>query len=211
MRRVLHACAAFALVVACSAARANSDPLSGLVAEGGGAGLGAAVLVERSRYAGGGRRNDLVPLNLYQGKHFYLHASRIGLHLDAGPRHRFDAFLAQRFEGFPSDRVPASLAGMAERQNGFDIGGRLVNSGNTSWTGQCVGNHWKNCIFKTTGYVFTQDLLNGALIENCVFASNHSFPLWLLADTKNTIIRNCTFAAWNSPVIKGGGGSRLGG
>lgn len=122
MRIVPHACAAIALGLACNAALANSDPLSGLIAEGGGAGLGAAVRVERSPYVGAGRRNDLLPLYLYEGKHFYLHASRIGLHLDAGPRHRFDAFLAQRFEGFPSDRVPASLAGMAERQTGFDVG-----------------------------------------------------------------------------------------
>ncbi len=96
-------------------------------------------------------------------------------------------------------------------QSNFDIGGRLVNSGNVAWTGQCVGNHWTGCIFKTTGYVFTQDLFNGALIENTVFASNHSYPLWLLANQQNVIIRNCTFYAWSSPAIKVEGDIRLGG
>jgi outer membrane protein len=96
--------------------------MTGLVSEGGGAGIGAAFRVERSPYAGGGNRNDLLPLYLYEGKHLYLHAYRIGLHLDSSPQHRFDVFLAHRFEGFPYDHVPASLAGMAERQPGLDVG-----------------------------------------------------------------------------------------
>jgi hypothetical protein len=96
-------------------------------------------------------------------------------------------------------------------QNNYDIGGRLVNSGNAAWVHQCIGNHWKNCVFRTTGYVFTQDLLNGATIENCVFASNHNYPLWLLGDVQNTIIRNCTFYAWMSPAMKVEGDIRLGG
>ena len=66
--------------------------------------------------------NDLLPLYLYEGKYFYLHSSRIGLHLDTSPSQRFDVFLAYRFEGHPYDRVPASLAGMAERQSGIDVG-----------------------------------------------------------------------------------------
>ncbi len=107
---------------ACTVASANSDPLIGLVAAPGGAGLGAAILRERSPYIGGGARNDLVPLYLYVGKNLYLHGYRIGLHLDSSPRHRFDAFLSHRFEGFPYDHVPASLAGMAERQPGLDAG-----------------------------------------------------------------------------------------
>jgi MipA family protein len=93
-----------------------------MASEPGGAGLGAALRIERSPYVGGGTRNDLVPLYLYEGKHLYLHAYRFGLHLDSSPKHRFDVFLSHRFEGFPSDRVPASLAGMAERQPGLDVG-----------------------------------------------------------------------------------------
>jgi outer membrane protein len=104
------------------AAKANSDPLTGLVAEPGGAGLGAALRLERSPYAGAGIRSDLLPLYLYEGKHVYLHAARIGLHLDSSPQQRFDVFLAHRFEGFPYDHVPASLVGMAGRQPGLDIG-----------------------------------------------------------------------------------------
>jgi outer membrane protein len=107
---------------ACSLAWGNSDPFVGLVAEPGGAGLGAALRQERSLYIGVGARNDLVPLYLYEGKYLYLHAYRIGLHLDSSPRHRFDVFLSHRFEGFPYDRIPASLAGMAERESGLDVG-----------------------------------------------------------------------------------------
>ena len=107
---------------ACTPGWANSDPLTGLVAERGGAGLGAALRLERSPYAGGGTRSDLVPLYLYEGKRLYLHADRIGLHLDSSPKHRFDVFLAHRYERFPHDRMPASLAGMAERQPGLDVG-----------------------------------------------------------------------------------------
>ena len=92
------------------------------MAEPGGAGLGAAIRFERSPYLGGGTRSDLVPLYLYEGKNLYLHAYRIGLHLDSTPRQRFDVFLAHRFEGFPYDRVPASLAGMASREAGLDAG-----------------------------------------------------------------------------------------
>lgn len=121
-----RAAVALALGAACSAvcavAWANSDPQTGLIPESGGAALGAAVRTERSPYVGGGRRNDLLPLYLYEGKHFYLHSSRIGLHLDTSPSQRFDVFLAYRFEGHPYDRVPASLAGMAERQSGIDVG-----------------------------------------------------------------------------------------
>jgi outer membrane protein len=113
---------AAALSVVCATAAANSDPLSGLVGEPGSAGLGFALRVERSPYRDAGTRTDLLPFYLYEGKHFYLHANRIGLHLDRGPSHRFDVFLTQRAEGFPSDRVPASLAGMAERQTGLDLG-----------------------------------------------------------------------------------------
>ncbi len=119
---VRHVAAAMALGFSCAGAWANSDSLTGLVAEKGGAGIGAAVRIERSPYVGAGRRNDLLPLYLYEGKHLYLHASRIGLHLDSSSRHRFDVFLAQRFEGFPHDRLPASLAGMAQRQSGIDVG-----------------------------------------------------------------------------------------
>ena len=92
------------------------------MADPGGAGLGFALRADRSPYLGGGTRYDLLPLYLYEGKHLYLHAYRLGWHLDASPTRRFDVFLSHRFEGIPYGRVPASLAGMAERQPGFDLG-----------------------------------------------------------------------------------------
>jgi outer membrane protein len=119
MPRVL---AALALGLACASASANSDPLIGVVSAPGDAGLGAAIRSERSLYQGAGTRNDLLPLYIYEGKHFYLHAYRVGLKLDSSERHRFDVFLSHRFEGFPFDRVPASLAGMADREPGLDVG-----------------------------------------------------------------------------------------
>ncbi len=111
-----------ACLVASAAALANSDPLVGVVSEPGGAGVGAALRMERSPYRGAGTRNDLVPLYLYEGEYLYLHAYRLGLKLEASERHRFDLFLSHRFEGFPYDRVPASLAGMAPRGPGLDYG-----------------------------------------------------------------------------------------
>lgn len=123
-RRRCTTLAAFGVAcgVACAAAFANSDPLVGVVSEPGGAGLGAALRMERSPYKGAGTRNDLVPLYLYEGKFLYLHAYRVGLKLERGEPHRFDVFLSHRFEGFPYDRIPASIAGMAERQPGLDFG-----------------------------------------------------------------------------------------
>lgn len=113
---------AIVLAIGCGTAWANSDPLTGLIAEPGGAGLGAAIRSERSPYVGGGSRNDFVPLYLYEGKHLYLHGPRLGVHLNSGPKHRFEVFLAHRFEGYPYDRIPASLAGMASREPGLDLG-----------------------------------------------------------------------------------------
>lgn len=88
----------------------------------GGAGLGVATRFESSVYRGGGTRNDLVPLYLYEGKRVFLEAYRIGLKLDENPDSRFDAFVGYRFEGFPYDRIPASLAGMTNRGAGVDLG-----------------------------------------------------------------------------------------
>jgi hypothetical protein len=96
-------------------------------------------------------------------------------------------------------------------QSGFDIGGRLCNSGSAPGQNLCVGNHWKGCIFQTTGYVFNQEMLNTAIIENTVFASNHNYPLWLLGDVRNTIIRNCTFLGLATTALKVDGDLRLGG
>ena len=42
--------------------------------------------------------------------------------IDQRPDRRLDMFLSHRFEGFPYNRIPASLAGMAERGPGVDAG-----------------------------------------------------------------------------------------
>lgn len=112
---------ALALLVA-TRASGNSDPLTGVLPANGAAGLGVALRFERSPYAGGGTRNDLVPLYLYEGQRVYLHAYRIGLKLERGDGRRADVFLSHRFEGYPYDRVPPSLAGMSKRAPGLDLG-----------------------------------------------------------------------------------------
>lgn len=122
LARAARACAALCLSVAALSARASSDPLTGLLAAPGGAGLGVATRFESSPYRGGGTRHDLVPLYLYDGKRVYLHAYRFGLKLVDRPEERIEAFLAHRFEGFPYDRIPPSLAGMTARQPELDFG-----------------------------------------------------------------------------------------
>lgn len=88
----------------------------------GGAGMGLAMRFENSAYRGWGTRNDLVPIYIYEGKRVFLEAYRVGLKLEATPDSRFDAFVSYRFEGFPYDRLPPSLAGMANRGPGVDLG-----------------------------------------------------------------------------------------
>lgn len=103
-------------------AHASTDPLSDLLSTPGSAGLGFAVRAEQSPYAGGGTRYDLLPLYLYEGKRVFLHGSRAGLKLFDDETQRVDLFLDQRFEGYADDRLPPSLAGMAERGSGLDAG-----------------------------------------------------------------------------------------
>jgi MipA family protein len=123
-KRLVALCAVMllALGVIPRVACATSDPLIGLLAAEGGAGLGLVTRFEQSPYRGAGTRNDLVPLYLYEGEKFYLHAYRLGWKFDDQPNSRFDVFLSHRFEGFPNDRIPASLAGMTGRQSGVDAG-----------------------------------------------------------------------------------------
>ncbi|MGE3161608.1 MAG: MipA/OmpV family protein [Burkholderiales bacterium] len=109
-----------ALAAPC-AASAYGDRFEAVLDEPG-AGSGGAVVAERSPYVGGGTRYDYLPVNIYAGEHAYLHSDRLGLKLDLGGARRVDAFLAHRFEGTPLDRLPASLAGMALREQGTDLG-----------------------------------------------------------------------------------------
>jgi len=125
VQAVRTAFAALTLGLAISPAHAADAPpiiAETLPVATGGAGLGAAVRVENSLYRGGGMRNDLVPLYVYEGKRAFLEAYRIGLKLHETPETRFDAFFGYRFEGFPYDSVPTSLAGMDGRDTGVDAG-----------------------------------------------------------------------------------------
>ena len=88
----------------------------------GGAGIGLAMRVENSLYRGAGTRHDFVPIYIYESKRVFLEAYRVGLKLNETPDSRFDVFVGYRFEGFPYDRIPASLAGMANRGPGVDLG-----------------------------------------------------------------------------------------
>ncbi|MFA7280293.1 MAG: MipA/OmpV family protein [Sterolibacterium sp.] len=106
-------------------ARASSDRLVDLVSIPGSAGLGAMLRSEQSPYKGAGVSNDLVPIYLYEGERVFLHDTRIGIKLVdelREPRHNFNLFLEYRFEGFPYDRTPASLAGMRIRRASTDLG-----------------------------------------------------------------------------------------
>ncbi|MBI3524356.1 MAG: MipA/OmpV family protein [Betaproteobacteria bacterium] len=106
-------------------AHAGSDPLLDLLAIPGSAGLGAMLHSEQSPYLGAGASNDLVPLYLYEGKRFFLHGTRAGLKLiepTDDSRHSINLFLDYRYEGFPYDHLPASLAGMHSRRPSTDLG-----------------------------------------------------------------------------------------
>jgi len=105
-------------------ARANGqlEPLTNILSAPGSAGLGLVTRIERSPYREGGSRYDLLPLYLYEGERLFLHANRGGVKLLNGKEQRLDLFVEQRLEGFPAERLPASLAGMAPRDSGIDLG-----------------------------------------------------------------------------------------
>ena len=103
-------------------ADANLEPLTNILSEPGSAGLGVIAHFERSPYQDGGNRYDVLPLYLYEGERFFLHANRGGVKLQQDDTQRMDLFVEQRLEGFPADRLPDSLAGMATRDSGIDLG-----------------------------------------------------------------------------------------
>ncbi len=125
------AAAALTLTLSCGTAFGFSDPYEGVLGPQGGVGLGIATRMEQSPYRGVGARFDFVPLYLYEGENFYLHGYRMGAKFAPAPGARAELFLAHRFEGFPANRIPGSLAGMASRGPGFDIGAGYEQS--LSW------------------------------------------------------------------------------
>ena len=103
-------------------ASAGTETLIDLLAIPGSAGLGAMMRSEQSPYKGVGVSNDLVPLYIYEGNRVFLHGTRAGLKLVDVERYKFDLFLDYRFEGFPYDNTPTSLAGMSVRKSSTDLG-----------------------------------------------------------------------------------------
>ena len=103
-------------------ADASLEPLTNILSVPGSAGLGVVTHFERSPYLEAGNRYDILPLYLYEGERFFLHANRGGVKLKKDDTQRLDLFVEQRLEGFPADRLPASLAGMATRDSGIDLG-----------------------------------------------------------------------------------------
>jgi outer membrane protein len=100
----------------------NTYPLIEMLGAPGSAGLGVVLRSERSPYEGAGTRNDFVPVYLYEGKQVFLRASRAGVKLVDDRAHGLEAILDYRFEGFPYDRKPQSLAGMETREPTLDLG-----------------------------------------------------------------------------------------
>ena len=110
------------LPLAAHAGPAGSDVLVDFLAIPGSAGLGAIERFAYTPYRGAANSRDLVPLYMYEGKQFYLHATRAGFKLSERKDHDLEVFLDYRFEGFPADQTPAILQGMARRSSGIDLG-----------------------------------------------------------------------------------------
>ena len=126
-KTLFNACLLAVSTTLCASASADGlEPLTDILNTPGSAGLGLATRAATSPYLGGGTRYDLVPLYLYEGDRLFLHANRAGVKLfndgDRNAGQRFDLFVEQRFEGFPAESLPASLAGMTSRDSGIDLG-----------------------------------------------------------------------------------------
>lgn len=116
--------AALSIAAAAGAADAGpvGDPILGPLTTTDTTGVGLVLRLEQSPYAGGDLRSDFLPLYLLQRGRFYLHGYRLGWAAFEDDTWRVDAFVSQRFEGFPTEGVPTSLAGMTYRSPGIDAG-----------------------------------------------------------------------------------------
>jgi len=103
-------------------ARAQIRPLFETLDLSGKAGLGLAARTSTSPYAGADRVLDSVPLYVFEGDRFYIHSSRAGIKFPTSRYAHAEAFISSRFEGFPYEDIPASLAGMEQRNPGLDGG-----------------------------------------------------------------------------------------
>ena len=118
--RIAAGIAATALAGVTGTAIASSDPLIGILPPGD-AGLGFSVRLEPSPYRGADKNSDVLPLFIYDSEYFYLQSYRGGLKLERDGW-RTELFLKRRFEGFASNHVPESMAGMQKRSIGADVG-----------------------------------------------------------------------------------------
>lgn len=114
-------------VTLCTSALAEDvQPLADILQIPGSAGLGLAMRASASPYSGVSVRYDLLPLNLYEGDRLFLRTNRAGLKLlnqgDRTSGQRLDVYIERRLEGFTTEDLPASLAGMASRGTGLDLG-----------------------------------------------------------------------------------------
>ena len=77
---------------------------------------------ERSPYVDAGTRRDFIPMYMYEGSLVFLRSNSVGLKFGPRRERRVELFLRHRFEGSPTDEVPAALSGMARREPGIDAG-----------------------------------------------------------------------------------------
>ena len=78
--------------------------------------------LDRSPYRGAGTRRDFIPMYLYEGDLVSLRSNSVGLKFGPSRERRIELFLRHRFEGTPTDEIPAALAGIARREPGIDAG-----------------------------------------------------------------------------------------
>ncbi|MCU0868541.1 MAG: MipA/OmpV family protein [Burkholderiales bacterium] len=114
--------ALLALLVDTATAGPVGDPILGPLMPTDGVAGGLVLRLEQSPYRDGDLRADFLPLYLAQRGRLYLHGYRLGWAAVDDDTWRVETFVSQRFEGFPSENLPASLAGMTTRTPGIDAG-----------------------------------------------------------------------------------------
>ncbi|MCC8362961.1 MipA/OmpV family protein [Lysobacter sp. A6] len=115
-------------------ADAQEALLGTVLEEPGSAALGFVFRSESSAYRDGGRRDDFLPLYLYEGERFFLRANEAGVRVWHDDTMGVEAFVERRLEGYPEDTAPPSLEGMEVRNTGADLGARFyLQQGASRW------------------------------------------------------------------------------